>query len=82
VVKERAKRLRDKGQEALERHLDGKVGQRLTVLSETGNTGRAADFTLVKLKKPVLSGVFLSTMIYGHNGRELLGERSTANDAR
>ena len=49
VVKERAKRLRDKGAAALVRHLDGEVGKRRRVLMELNNVGRTEQFTPVQV---------------------------------
>lgn len=45
VVKERAARLRRKGEEALSRHLDRKIGARVAGLVERPGYARAADFT-------------------------------------
>src|SRR5712672_1269028 len=50
VVKERARRLRDKGAEALKRHLDREVGARRKVLVEAHEMGRTEHFTPVRLK--------------------------------
>ena len=48
VVKQRAAQLREKGEQALRRHLQTQVGRRLRVLTERGGIGRADDFTPVK----------------------------------
>src|SRR5205085_378997 len=53
VVKERARRLREKGEAALRRHLDGEVGRRRSVLSESGEVGRTEQFTPVRLSTMV-----------------------------
>ncbi len=56
VVKERARRLRDKGAEALKRHLDREVGARRSVLVETQEMGRTEHFTPVRLAAPGEAG--------------------------
>lgn len=72
VVKERARRLREKGEAALRRHLDGEVGARRTVLAETEGLGRTEGFTLVRFQAPVQPGDLCTVDIAGHDGRELL----------
>jgi len=72
VVKERARRLRAKGEMALRRHLDGEVGTRRRVLAESSMTGRTGQFALVGLKRPVESGSIVDVTISGHDGRRLL----------
>jgi threonylcarbamoyladenosine tRNA methylthiotransferase MtaB len=49
IVKARAKRLRETGDAALRRHLDAQTGRTLRVLTERGGTGRAEDFTRVRV---------------------------------
>jgi threonylcarbamoyladenosine tRNA methylthiotransferase MtaB len=49
VAKERARRLREAGEAALRRHLDGEVGARRRVLTETGDSGRSEHFTPVRV---------------------------------
>jgi threonylcarbamoyladenosine tRNA methylthiotransferase MtaB len=72
VVKERARRLRDKGEAALARHLAGEVGSTRRVLVERERLGRTEAFTLVRFPGPVTPGEILDTTIAGHDGRELL----------
>ena len=71
AVKERAKRLRQKGDAALRRHLDGEVGARRRVLTETESTGRTEQFTPVRLAAQAVSGTILELTIAGHDGRRL-----------
>ena len=52
VVKERARRLREKGAAALVRHLDGEVGRQRRVLMESDNVGRTEQFTPVHVAAP------------------------------
>jgi threonylcarbamoyladenosine tRNA methylthiotransferase MtaB len=72
VVKERARRLRGKGEGALRRHLDGEVGARRSVLAETERMGRTEGFTPVRLKTPARPGEVRAVDIVGHDGHELL----------
>jgi threonylcarbamoyladenosine tRNA methylthiotransferase MtaB len=73
VVKERARRLREKGAAALARHLDGEVGARRSVLTESRDIGRTEHFTQVRLAAPVEPGVILDLTMAGHDGRQLFG---------
>ena len=72
VVKERAKRLRDKGETALRRHLDSEVGQVRRVLMESETIGRTAQFTPVRFKAHATAGRILDVSISGHDGRHLI----------
>jgi threonylcarbamoyladenosine tRNA methylthiotransferase MtaB len=72
IVKERARRLRDKGQAALRRHLDGRIGTRARVLAESHARGRTEHFTPVRLAAPIEPGVILDLAIAGHDGRQLI----------
>ena len=56
VVKERARRLREKGEAALRRHLDGEIGARRRVLTERGGIGRTEQFTPVRLARAGRAG--------------------------
>ncbi len=72
VVKERAQRLRAKGEAALGRHLDAQVGRAFKVLTERGGIGRTEQFTPVRLDATVPHGLMLDVDIAGHDGRQLL----------
>jgi threonylcarbamoyladenosine tRNA methylthiotransferase MtaB len=72
VVKERARRLRERGALALRRHLDGEVGTTRRVLTESHDIGRTEQFTPVKLKTPVEPGKILDLTMAAHDGRQLL----------
>ncbi|MGO4706613.1 tRNA (N(6)-L-threonylcarbamoyladenosine(37)-C(2))-methylthiotransferase MtaB [Microvirga sp. 2MCAF38] len=72
VVKERAKRLRAKGEAALLQHLDREVGARRRVLTERGNVGRTEGFTLVRFAEPIPAGEICEIAITGHDGQDLL----------
>ncbi len=72
LIKERAARLRDKGNAALRGHLDAQVGARHRVLTERGGIGRTEQFLPVRLSLPVEHGKMLDLTMAGHNGRQLL----------
>jgi threonylcarbamoyladenosine tRNA methylthiotransferase MtaB len=59
IVRERAQRLRDAAQAAHRRHLEARIGRRLAVLTERGDSGRAEDFTLVRFGHHVPAGRIL-----------------------
>jgi len=72
LVKERARRLREKGEAALRRHLAREVGARRRVLTESRALGRTEQFTPVRLNSAVEPGALLDLTIADHNGRQLL----------
>jgi threonylcarbamoyladenosine tRNA methylthiotransferase MtaB len=72
VIKDRARRLREKGEQALRRRLDSEIGARRLVLAERGGIGRTPQFMPVRLSAPVEPGVIVNAAIAGHDGRQLL----------
>jgi threonylcarbamoyladenosine tRNA methylthiotransferase MtaB len=72
IVKDRARRLRQRGVLALTRHLDTEVGRTRRVLTESRATGRTEQFTLVRLAMPVEPGQILDLTMAAHDGRQLL----------
>ena len=72
VIKDRARRLREKGEAALRRHLDGEVGRIRSVLVETEEVGRTAQFTPVRFGGRGPAGRILDVSISGHDGRHLI----------
>jgi threonylcarbamoyladenosine tRNA methylthiotransferase MtaB len=72
VVKERARRLRQKGATALARHLDAQVGTRPRVLTESRDTARTEHFAPVRLNAPIEPGVIVELGVIGHDGRQLI----------
>ncbi|TCT05158.1 tRNA (N(6)-L-threonylcarbamoyladenosine(37)-C(2))-methylthiotransferase MtaB [Aquabacter spiritensis] len=72
VVKDRARRLRDKGAQALQRHLSGAVGARRSILVEIGGGGRTEHFTPVRLARAAAPGTLLEARIAGHDGARLI----------
>ena len=72
VVKERARRLRERGARALTRHLDAEVGATRRVLTESHDAGRTEQFTKVLLARPAAPGLLLDLKVAAHDGRQLL----------
>src|ERR1700719_1290157 len=72
IVKERARRLRDRGALALRQHLDGEVGATRRVLTESNEIGRTEQFTPVRLATPAEPGEMLDLTMTSHDGRQLL----------
>jgi threonylcarbamoyladenosine tRNA methylthiotransferase MtaB len=72
LVKERARRLREKGAEAFRRHLDGEVGQARRVLVEGDGVGRTEHFTPVSVGGASEPGAIVELIVAGHDGRRLL----------
>ncbi|HEX3163848.1 MAG TPA: tRNA (N(6)-L-threonylcarbamoyladenosine(37)-C(2))-methylthiotransferase MtaB [Pseudolabrys sp.] len=72
IVKDRARRLREKGEAALHRHLDLEVGACRRVLAEARGLARTEQFMPVRLSAPVKPGVILDVTMRGHDGRQLL----------
>jgi threonylcarbamoyladenosine tRNA methylthiotransferase MtaB len=72
VVKERAKRLRAKGEAALSAHLDAMIGRAFSVLAETDRVARTGHFTPVRLAQDVAPGQILTVTVTGHDGREAM----------
>ena len=72
VVKERAGRLREKGEAALRRHLGREIGARRRVLAEAHGLARTEQFTPVRLGAAAPRGAIFEVRIAGHDGRQLL----------
>jgi len=72
IVKERARRLRDKGDAALTRHLDREIGTQRLVLTERGGVGHTEQFMPVRLASAVEPGHILDLTMAAHDGRQLL----------
>ena len=71
-MKDRARRLREKGEAALRRHLDAQVGARVRVLAESRGLARTEQFTPVQLATECKPGMMPDVTISGHDGRQLL----------
>ena len=72
LIKERARRLREKGDTALSRHLDGEVGARRRVMAESSGVGRTEQFTPVRFATRVAPGTIIDLTMTDHDGRQLL----------
>ncbi len=72
IVKDRARLLREAGEAALLRHLDGESGATRAVLVESEGSSRTEHFTPVRLDAPVASGEIVNVRIAGHDGRQLV----------
>jgi threonylcarbamoyladenosine tRNA methylthiotransferase MtaB len=72
VVKQRARRLRERGALALRTHLDAEVGATRRVLTEAHERGRTEHFTPVRLATPVAPGTIIELKIAAHDGKQLL----------
>jgi threonylcarbamoyladenosine tRNA methylthiotransferase MtaB len=75
AIKERAARLRAKGETALARHLSAQQGKTLRVLTERGGVARACDFTLARTPGEE-AGRLIDVTVTGHDGRALLARRA------
>jgi threonylcarbamoyladenosine tRNA methylthiotransferase MtaB len=72
LVKERARRLREKGEAALYAYLAAQVGSRRRVLTESRALGRTEQFTPVQLNAPATPGTIIDLTIADHDGKQLL----------
>jgi threonylcarbamoyladenosine tRNA methylthiotransferase MtaB len=72
IVKERARRLRERGAMALRRHLDAEIGATRRVLAESRTQGRTEQFTQVLLGMQAEPGAIAEHKIIGHDGKQLL----------
>ena len=72
IIKERARRLREKGELAFRGHLEREIGGSRRVLAESHALGRTEQFTPVRLAAPVEPGVILDLKILAHDGRHLM----------
>lgn len=72
LIKDRAARLRAKGNDALIRHLERLVGRDISAVVEKDGFARAADFTEVLFEGPALIGGLANLTITGHDGKRAL----------
>ena len=72
VVKERARRLREHGADALRKRLDAEIGTTRRVLTELHGIGRTEQFMQVRLATSLEPGRILDLKMTGHDGRQLL----------
>lgn len=72
AIKERAAQLREAGENALSRFLDGEIGKRRMLLTERGGIGRTAQFAPVRPQIEQPAGRLIEVEITGREGRALL----------
>jgi threonylcarbamoyladenosine tRNA methylthiotransferase MtaB len=72
IVKDRARRLREKGEAALRARLDREIGGKRRVLAESANVGRTEQFLPVRLASPCAPGAMLDVTLSAHDGRQLI----------
>ncbi len=72
IIKERAARLRAKGDAALAARNDALVGTRQSLLMERQDVGRTACFMPVKITGHAEPGTFRDVLIAGTNGKQLI----------
>ena len=68
IVRERARRLRERGAEARARHLQAQMGRIKEVLVEKGRIGRSEDYALVALDREAEPGRVLRARVTGSDG--------------
>ena len=72
LVKQRARRLREKGAAALRLHLDAQVGGRRCALIESRDLGRTEHFTRIRIGPAIEIGRIVDVEVAGHDGRQLV----------
>jgi threonylcarbamoyladenosine tRNA methylthiotransferase MtaB len=77
AIKERARRLRDKGAAAARKHLQAQIGTRQMVLTESPNMGRTEHFAEVHFEDVQNEGALIHAAIVGVDGNALA---ATAHD--
>ena len=74
VVKERARQLREKGEQALATYLAAQAGMETELLMESEGVGRTPQFVEVEAGPQLAAGALARARITGHDGRRLKGE--------
>ena len=72
-IKNRASRLREKGDAAFRAHLEAEAGRRHSVLVEKDGLGRTEQFTLTEIDRGV-PGEIVSAVVTGHTDRALISK--------
>ncbi len=73
VRKQRAARLREAGEAAAARFMDGRIGSEAAVLVERGDSGYSEHFAPVRLTAPAPEGALVRALICGRDGARLIG---------
>jgi threonylcarbamoyladenosine tRNA methylthiotransferase MtaB len=71
VIRERAARLRAKGQERLDRFMTGEIGAMRSILVETEQTGRTQHFAPVRFVQKLAPGAIVEAQVTGRNDNVL-----------
>jgi threonylcarbamoyladenosine tRNA methylthiotransferase MtaB len=74
AVKDRAARLREKGDAALAGHLESRVGSEVELLMEREHLGRTPEFVEMELARPATPGRLLRARVTASDGKRLRGE--------
>ena len=77
TVKQRAARLRAKGDVRLQQFLEKQVGREVDVLMERPHIGRTPQFAEVRFNEPTAIGAIIRTKIAATDGRRLLAETAS-----
>ena len=72
AIKDRAARLRAKGEEQVARHLSDQIGKTHSILMESPTMGRTEQFTEVTFTTPQAEGTLISARILGKDGTQLV----------
>jgi threonylcarbamoyladenosine tRNA methylthiotransferase MtaB len=76
TIKDRARRLRDAGERAVERHLSAQVGRSHAVLMENPRMGRTAQFAEVIFDTDQPEGRIVEAHVTGRRDGQLLARRA------
>jgi len=71
IIRDRAQRLRAKGAERLEQHLNAAIGSHSPILVETGHIGRTPHFAKTRFETEQQPGTLIEAEILSQNGDEL-----------
>lgn len=74
VRKDRARRLREKGDQIVQSYLASQIGANLSVLVEKENLGHSQHFAEVRLTKPALVGSVVAAKAIGIDGQKLIAD--------
>ena len=74
AIKERAARLREKGDAALAGHLESRIGSEVELLMEREHLGRTPGFAEMELAHPATPGQLLRARVTASDGKRLRGE--------
>ena len=71
AIRERARRLREKGDARVGAHLDRQIGLAHRVLTEGAHLGRTEHFAEVHFETPQEEGALIDVVVAGHDGQRL-----------